>query len=140
MTSPFTTAAQWAATTAHGDIAADYNGQNGFTSATYIAEAAARMLEEDAEMAAEREAMMAAYNNEHQDDSSDYDFEQGDNGQFGFGFGMNGKLKKFTFYGDSDVGELKLVTICGWPKLSPSYYIYTFCLEHLSPTSIYFFD
>ena len=50
------------------------------------------MLEEDAEMAAEREAMMAAYNNEHQDDSPDYDFEQGDNGQFGFGFGMNGKF------------------------------------------------
>lgn len=92
LTSPFTTATQWAATTAHGDIAADYNGQNGFTSATYIAEAAARMIAEDEEMKAEQEAMMAAYNNEHQVESSDFDFEEGDNGQFGFGFGMNGKL------------------------------------------------
>ena len=55
------------------------------------------MLAEDEEMKAEQEAMMAAYNNEHQIESSDYDFEEGDNGQFGFGFGMNGKLKKTHF-------------------------------------------
>ena len=117
LTSPFTTAAQWAATTAHGDIAADYNGQNGFTSATYIAEAAARMIAEDAEIAAEQEAMMAAYNNQYQTESSDYDFEEGDNGQFGFGFGMNGKLIiRFNHLSQPNIFRLYNVFGCSGTK------------------------
>lgn len=77
------------------------------------------MLAEDEEMKAEQEAMMAAYNNEHQIESSDYDFEEGDNGQFGFGFGMNGKFKRNTFYFLTNNFQ---IIQCIWMQLSKKWH------------------